>query len=589
ALSERLRAEFGTAQRHGLPGGATRRGHGQPPYSMSAPGPSGRVYDATIGLQRRPEIPMDAEGLGRALRAAADPSAFGRDSGVLGPDLFGLHTSPAAPPFLEGFDYRKLRPQGVAAFFRTISMTRQAPGYEQMAPERFSGGRVLTAEMGADQQWATPLHTGAQLNAVQLPLIRYAIWLGGPLKNSGATGQFRRIVESAAKALGDSVALVLLTDVPRQHFDHARTTAPDGPGVEDRLADVRDMLSWAERVGADLVHPDELFPRDNPMELRAQYATELAKQVGPGYAAASDILRLEVVNRFGGMYIDGDDEIRSGLVDEIKTKWPGPYGYLITTFTNGDYANDRIIAPAGHSFIRDYINRIRTKSAQRQADLYNGKEMMWAPLWFGHGYLQNQRTRRVSVILRTGPDLMREILTNDVISSMPRINSLDVGTAMSWLPGRGESKPIHLTRTEVVQRVVRVAATLIRELHNREGDLHLTLVAPAVERLPDPGAAWEAALGFIAQTPQLATLVRTVTMHKLNLHNERVTVELPEGARRLLAFDQMAVERTHEAGLAPGQPTWVLAEIVQPARLLAQREEPGPAVFPHEWLSKLGW
>ncbi|MGW4995730.1 TcdA/TcdB catalytic glycosyltransferase domain-containing protein [Streptomyces mirabilis] len=537
---------------------------------------------------QQPEILMSAEELTRALHAETDTSAFEEDFGLLGPDLFRLRQHPVAPAFLAEFDYRKLAPQGVAAFFNKISLTRPAPSPEEMAPGGFTGGPVLTAHMPG-RPWATPLYDGAPPHMAQLPLIRYAIWLGGPLKKGGATGQFRQRVESAATAVGDSVAVVLLTDVPRRHFDRARTTPPPRPQAKDPLADVRDMMSWAQRVGVDLVHPDELFPHDNPMELRAQYATELAKQVGPGYAAASDILRLEVINRFGGMYIDGDDMIAPTLTDEITMKWPGASGYFINPNTNNMF-----IAPAGHRFVRKYINGIRVKYTQSQVDLNAfgngaeiGKAVMRLPMFF---FDMSYRHRRTSVMMRTGPEMMVEIESPEDRSSMPRIESITIGAGNSWFDtaiGSGESKQVRLPRAEVVQRVVRVAATLIRDLHNREGDLHLTLVAPAVERLPDPGAAWEAVLGFIAQTPPLAALVRTVTLHKLNMRNERVTVELPEPARRLLAFDDTAAKRSHQAGLTPGKPAWVLAEIVQPARLLTPNEKSGPDARPHNWLSSL--
>src|SRR5258705_1248761 len=102
------------------------------------------------------------------------------------------------------------------------------------------------------------------------------------------------------------MTVVVWTDVARSEFLH-----PDPAG------EVAQMRDWARRHNILLVNVDEVFHAREPMVRASEYRLEWAKATSPGYGAASDILRLEILNRFGGIYTDTDNYFASlaGLRD----------------------------------------------------------------------------------------------------------------------------------------------------------------------------------------------------------------------------------------------------------------------------------
>ncbi|MBY8854548.1 hypothetical protein K7G98_42400, partial [Saccharothrix sp. MB29] len=75
---------------------------------------------------------------------------------------------------------------------------------------------------------------------------------------------------------------------------------------------------------------------------------ETNKQVGRGYAAASDILRLEILRRFGGIYTDGDNRIQN--LDEIDEIIASPQAFAIHKHEGGNPGNSAFVMPKNHPF-----------------------------------------------------------------------------------------------------------------------------------------------------------------------------------------------------------------------------------------------
>src|SRR5205814_10499719 len=113
--------------------------------------------------------------------------------------------------------------------------------------------------------------------------------------------------EAGAVRWRSEADFVLWTDVPRRCFDAAWAGTPRPAGSPGPLDAVRAMLVWAGRFGIHLVSVPEVFHAGQPMLLHAEYATEMAKQLPRGYAGPSDLLRLDIIYRFGGAYVDGDN------------------------------------------------------------------------------------------------------------------------------------------------------------------------------------------------------------------------------------------------------------------------------------------
>ncbi|CAM5572499.1 hypothetical protein SFUMM280S_00885 [Streptomyces fumanus] len=212
---------------------------------------------------------------------------------LLGPDLFGIRR-PAPPPwFLAGHDYSSLSGEQIVTFFDRLDMVRPAPSADEMSPAALppaEGWSLVTVRSGEERTaWAPgatvplpPLPARADM-----PNVIHSIWLGGPLRDTGKTAVFRDNVAWMSERYDGMARAVVWTDVPRALFERATAepAASDGP----ELAEARDMLAWARDHKVVLLNVDEVFNSESPMSLHDFYRAETAKQVGPGYAAASDI------------------------------------------------------------------------------------------------------------------------------------------------------------------------------------------------------------------------------------------------------------------------------------------------------------
>jgi hypothetical protein len=132
---------------------------------------------------------------------------------------------------------------------------------------------------------------------------------------------------------------------------------------------MRDFLAWARATGLLLVNIDEVFHAEAPMPLNDIYRMELAKHLGLGFAAAADIARLAFLDRFGGVYTDDDNMLRS--------LWQDLLGEIAETFDDAGFAlhrdgsrlsNAAMLMARGHPFARAYLGASpRTMTSPRRS------------------------------------------------------------------------------------------------------------------------------------------------------------------------------------------------------------------------------
>jgi hypothetical protein len=476
--------------------------------------------------------------------AAAGRGPAPEHAPLLGPDLFGLYRAPEPPEFLRGHDYRAITAgQGI----ELLNVLDLAKGYqlasEHTDPANLDDNREWTIETEREDgklgAWA-PGDVEPLAKVTATPLLMHAIWLGGPLRDAGTMHTFRQNFGGAADRLNESIVPVLWTDVPRWQTDLAFTTEPpaDGP---DPLADVRDFVGWAQEHGIRLANVDEVFTSENPMLLQEFYNSEALKQAGPGYAAASDILRMELLHRFGGLYTDGDNVVHN--LNDVILAAQSDEGYA-THRVGTRIANSAFTMSKGHPFARAYLDQQRENYGKTQKNLMPatvnslGQEFFATPLG---------RVHRNSIMHRTGPEALSLTARRIGLASaqqLPGMSEIRMNSDASWLkpPPAGESAPPSPDPGETLELTQRVVQTLVRGLYNREGDLHLTAVESAVNRHPEPDLVWHAALSYLAADPELAPLVRTVTDQRSytgTVHD----VQLPPAARALLDVDPSRVHR----------------------------------------------
>ena len=544
--------------------------------------------------QLRPEQPN--AGLGGAGSRAVDA--------VIGPDLFGLRVAPPTPSFLDGYDFSELDPTRMVAFFDRMSLvgppaaptvpmrprakrervpdSRVEPTAEQLSPAALASdpATVTVAELTGGRRWASvpvPGHPDTTLPpALTYPHLIHSIWLGGPLRGTGKMGDFRAAVAGWAGANRAWGRMVLWTDVSRAEMEQARSSLPARTGP-DRWAQVRDMLLWAQDNGVRLVHVNEVFSAQAPMVLQEFFNLELARQLGHGYAAASDILRFELMWRFGGIYADGDTTISglfAGLLNQVATM---PAGWAAQD-RGGTVNNGLFVFPPGHPIAHLALSLIRANYAKTQRWLYRDQwvNIDATPARFagldtaGWGAEKKSIVLRHEVIILTGPAVLRALAL--ILFGRPDPRALPTvsgtsGGAQSWMGdpslGRGRwpwrTSPLASTTAapgpdETLALVQRIVATLAFDLGHRDGDLRLTAVQDVVRRHPDPGMIWEVVLRHIATDPGLAGQVRWVTLLGRYPDGDRELV-LPPAARAVLT-------------MGTGAAHWWLGELSRPASML---------------------
>ncbi|MFI5607326.1 hypothetical protein [Amycolatopsis sp. NPDC051903] len=512
------------------------------------------VANAYFTATAAPELVMpeqgppyeSAERLAQDLHAAAaDRTPPDGEAPLLGPDLFGLLRAPEPPDFLRGHDYRNLTAAQGVLLLNTLDLTAdERPTAETTAPANLPHEASYALEQERpDHQltaWA-PGEVDPLPKVSETPLLLHAIWLGGPLRDAGTMQTFRANFGSAAQRFTGNVLSVLWTDVPRWQTDLARTTVPPAEGP-DPLADVRDFVAWAQLHNVHLVNVDEVFTSEHPMLLQEFYNSETARRAGPGYAAASDILRMELMHRFGGLYTDGDNVVQG--LDDLVTAAHSPQGY-VTHRQGQKVANSAFAMPKGHPFARAYLDQQRENYGKTQRNLMPEGARTLPQAFFAtpHG-----RVHRNSIMYRTGPEALSQTARRIGLANahqLPEMASVLMNSDASWLkpPPAGEATRPQLGREDTLALTQRVVQTLVRGLYNRNGDLHLTAVEPAVRRHPDPDLVWHAALSFLAADPDLAPLVRTVT-DRHTYTGDTHDVQLPPAARALLDID---ADRVHHA------------------------------------------
>ena len=236
-----------------------------------------------------------------------------------GPDPFAARSSPPLPQFHSGYE-QPTSPDKVAAYFAALSLTRATePGSGELSVASLAPGSVTTESRGPVRRKWVPSDMASLWDAdiLAMPNVVYSVWLGSPL--GPQAGSFMENVKAGATKYAGRVDFVVFTDITRETVAQARETRRRlGPAGERGVyADVNKMLAWAEGDGTyriHLVNVDDVFNEAYPMVLEPLYRMQTNNWQ---WAAASDILRLEILYRFGGAYSDGDNSPNDDLLVEF--------------------------------------------------------------------------------------------------------------------------------------------------------------------------------------------------------------------------------------------------------------------------------
>ncbi|MER6999920.1 hypothetical protein [Streptomyces sp. NPDC000410] len=493
---------------------------------------------------------------------------------LLGRDLFGLRKAAPPPPFLAGHDHSKLTAEQTVEFFNLLNLANpdQAPSHAQMRPDAIepaSGSTHVHEPSDEDRHNWAPGDVPPLPEVLETPNTIHSIWLGGPLRDDiWKMREFRDNLALRARTLRSEAKVVLWTDVPRSMFERAAQppTETDSP----ELVNVRDMLDWAQASRITLLQVREVFHADAPMSLHEHFMTEMLKQTGPGYAAASDILRLEILHRFGGIYCDGGDNWISTLrfIREALTSREA-YGLVAE---RGTLSNSVFVMAKGHPFAAVYLDVIAEQYTKTQHELLPEFGAIPAEVFTDTAF----SPRRHSVMARTGPDALHDVAKRLGLPDyrhLPTVKGFRVRSSLAWMdPPVSSNAPgttVAVSKAETLSMAKKAVHTLVRDLHNRDGDLHVTQVDDMLSGHPQKDLIWEGAIKFLSTQPDLASRVRTITDRRSEPGSDHA-VHLPAAALEFLDFDSPPTR-----GETPLE--W-LAEQQTPVRLRQSTPSPGPDV-----------
>ncbi|MFG1883597.1 hypothetical protein [Micromonospora sp. NPDC049102] len=466
-----------------------------------------------------------------------------------GRDPFGLRDLPPKPDFLppsfNSFD--AVPTNKLLDMFHRLDLTVADLPVNLRSLKR-EDGKVWRE---SDVTWMGPLADPAEsdsstLDEAEMPRIVHTFWYGSVLDDlHRTTSAFQQTIsKSAQNAKNLGFATVLWTTVTREQFRF-----PD--------SSVANMRDWAKRNEIILINVHEVFNVATPMHLMDEFQLALSKGTSGGYAEGKDISLPEILHRFGGIGMDGDNVLHNtrGLRAAFSH-----YGFALEALsTLGGVGNSAMMSARWHPVTVKLIELLRknytlhvdqlSPSFHRIADNEADQSKFYAKD-------RSSRYRARSIMERSGPDNITLLLgppTGHHFDSIPAIDTrhFKMGRAHTWLPEQHREPEVlgnvnnGAAQARVLPALQRAVTYLIRELANRKGDLHLLAVEPLIKDLPNPTAAWEAVVGFLLTSPDFPDRIRTATYsHFVNLNDrsgeaakiERHTIELPQSVGKALGI-----------------------------------------------------
>ncbi|WP_224390427.1 hypothetical protein [Pseudonocardia sp. ICBG1293] len=423
----------------------------------------------------------------------------------LGLDPFGIiATPPPTPEFLTDVDQQALPPEKVGSFFDRLNMLARPPAPAHLTLAALPDStEVLRHELSAAEkaEWAGRTF-GPVPETFTTPKVLFGVWIGDPVSPRGGAGRMfaRGFARSAREFDGPAV---LVTDISRARFAAAIT---DREAAERVDPGVGGMADWAHAYGIRLVNVDELFHGDEPMAADAAYRSEVLRGNGRGRAAASDLLRVALLHRFGGLYMDGDDKLDSWGPDPFQEDGIEQSGFGLAPVRGGPFGlafvptalnNSGILGAREHPVLSAVIARQLANYGRTQPEIL--------PPHTSHDPADRDPrrvTQRRSVIHRVGPSVFHTVLDRMGVTATP-LSGVRIGQEGAWTrPADVEvPRPPLVETTDVAgttDLTARVVTVLLRHLVNRPGDLWFSEVDELLARPAEPAVVRRAAVSFLA-------------------------------------------------------------------------------------------
>jgi hypothetical protein len=496
-------------------------------------------------------------------------------------DVFGRLAPPRTPAFLVDprsnvpYDYSRLTADEGVHFLRGMDLRRKGVRASDMDPRgwRVPEGAHSVVHHRHDRRWSpNPAVATLASTDLRMPRLVHAIWFGSVPALDGASKSFWETFRESVRTHQGEATFVLWTDVPRKEIQDPSTVSD----LDARRSLHLELLAQtAEEENFVLVNVDEVYNAARGAATTRLMQIERAKRSGPGWAAASDILRVQVVSDFGGMYVDGGDAI-SSLADLSPTgvvASRAAFAVAVETLPGGRIAfqNNVIVAPPHHPVLDVHLEHLSHHYDLSQAALYG--QALRPPGRDETRELINQK--RHSVMYRTGPDLTGKVLESVGYNGhhVPRVVGITPAQGLetlAWHPdnrSRSLTEPMLAPGPATLTFTQDMILTAMRSLSLRDGDLDLLQLGAAISRHPRQDLVWESVFEFLRSDDELRGQVRSITRSEdassvvsrstagtVRVLREDAGVQLPDSVVSMLDF-------------LPGGPTVRLGRRSEPVRL----------------------
>ena len=451
------------------------------------------TFGAKVSKQSAMDDPVSA-----SAETVAEP-----DDEIYGLDPYGVRALRPTPGLLAEIGPTSVDAAKAASFLKKLNLTERAP--------------LPHAPLDL-----TTLDPGP-VSEDGVPKLVHSIWFGGPLhRDGGSREQFMANIAAAADAFPDH-SFVVWTDVSRHDFATAELHGTEA-----------DMLSWADEHGIVLANIDEVFNAEAPMSvLHSAFHTELARGNKNDWASASDLARIEILYRFGGLYNDGDNPINvSAELNLLRPADPALFAQKGLAVgwqgarDSGKPSNSLLLARPGSSLLHSYLELVHARYSKPFGQLVADKSGYTAEESATYSDVLKQMaqendssgelvpgTPEFEVVYRTGPNtqLYSELMDpgkapnayydSEAYTAVPKLAHQDdvvtIEFGNSW-KGRAPDPDLpDATEAQITAAVESAVISLHRDFAGRQGGVYLPAAARPIGRLPkqNRAEAWAQALG----------------------------------------------------------------------------------------------
>jgi hypothetical protein len=327
----------------------------------------------------------------------------------------------------------------------------------------------------------------------------------------------------------------------------------------DREGPLRRLLEWCTERGVCLLSIDDVFCGEAPMRLQPLFnLARLQRQWG----VASDLLRLEILHRFGGIYSDVDNECLGAIRPDLLARPFSPEAEpredrRLAVGMLGEYpCNAFLIAHPCSPFVENYLGIIRSKYRLGRRQLCE-QAVGGRCEEYERGFAASTEATVHEVVTRSGPIALAEALLDQLWAGTFAPGRALEGLALS--PSEIARLLLIFHRDRVLDQSVahEVLISIDPGLERRAAESLSGIMVPRELVRITTTSAWLARRVLpCSDADQTRVALTSILFHLVNNPPVLDLMNIDPGGGAIL--DLLEVIREHESGLLDGvREAWI--------------------------------